>query len=476
MWKGIYPLTIGGIFLSILLLSIAPISDPDIWWHLATGKYILESGQIPRTDIFSHTVPGKEWVDHEWLSQVVFYQVYLWGGFAGVVLLKTAAVLVTFLFLFKRASLHTGKAATILTILTVILVSKDAWLERPMVFTFMLTSIFLYVLDQRGRKGPWTLPVLTLLWANLHGGFIVGILVIFIYAMGAALERGKELSAVLAASILASLVNPYTYRTLLYPLQYAHDTVHTQFILEWQSPHFHTFSMYEALILLTFVALALRKGISMTDLTLLIVFTHLSLFAVRNISIYGLVCAPIIVKYLESGVKDVFHDRRLDSWADKDLAAALKDRALPGFIYTLVALSFILFLYSYFQGPNPMGVSPSPLFPQGAVEYILEEHPQGQLYNHYGWGGYCIWTLYPEYRVFIDGRADMYGDFIYEYMKVHRLKEGWKETLDGYNVSLILIPRGSPLDTLLEDSTGWDSVYEDATAVVYTRGIRSEPT
>jgi len=468
MWKGIYPVIIGGIFLSILLTSISPVSDSDIWWHLATGRYIIESGQIPKTDIFSHTVPGREWIDHEWLSQVAFYFMYHLFGFAGPVLLKSACLLVAFFFLFKRATLSSSRAATTLTLIAVIFVSKDAWLERPMIFTFMFASIFLFVLE---RKRPlWALPLLTLLWANLHGGFIIGILIIFLFAVGSALsgdfKGAKRLSLILFASVLSSLANPYTYKVLTYPFHYVSNITYSLFILEWQSPQFHTFSLYEALILLTFVALALKKGIHPTDMLLLLVFTHLSLFAVRNVSLYGLVCAPIIIGHLEDGVKtSISATIRLP----KNIESAITARAIPAFIYTAVILSYVLFFGSYLTGAVSLDAGPSQRFPEGAVGFIHETKPQGQLYNQYGWGGYCIWTLYPEYRVFIDGRADVYGDFLYEYLKVHRVTESWDETLQKYNVSIVLIPTGSPLDVLLNESTSWERAYRDDIASVYLR-------
>jgi hypothetical protein len=476
MWKGIYPVAIGVTFLSILLLSISPISDFDLWWHLATGKYILESGQVPMGDIFSHTVPGKEWIDHEWLSQVLFYQVYLWGGFAGVVLLKSAAVLATFYFLFKRTSAYSDRTTTTLTILTVIFVSHYAWLERPMIFTFLFTSIYLYALDVKRPSIVWILPFLTVLWVNLHGGFIVGLLILLLYALGSLIsgnfEDGKRLFVILFVSILASLANPYTYKILIYPFQYAGESLHTMFIIEWQPPKFHSFSVYESLLLLSFVALVLKKEISPTEVLLLVVFTHLSLFAVRNVALYGLVCTPIILKCLIIGARDNLYSGT--SRLPDRIESALVERALPGFVYTGVILSFILFIFAYFTGPHPLDTEPAPIFPEKATEYILENRPQGELYNHFDWGAYCTWALYPEYRVFIDGRLDVYGDFIYEYLKVHRLDAGWDDTLDKYNVSLVLIPTGSGVDTLLGESPSWELAYRDDIAVVYIRSPRTD--
>jgi hypothetical protein len=469
MYKKVYPLTVAGIFLAILLVSISPVSDSDLWWHLASGKYIVESGNIPRADIFSHTVQGKEWLDHEWLSQVVFYEMYDLWGFWGVVMVKSSAVLIAFFFLYRRTSISNGKAATVITLLAVVLVSHDAWLARPMIFSFMFLSIFLFVLE-RG-KYLWSLPLLTILWANLHGGFILGLLILFLYAAGSTLAgdpRGaRGLAIIFAASALASLFNPNTYRLLIYPFQYAFNTTHAMFISEWQSPVFHTFSAYEALILLTIVALALKKGLGATEVILLAVFTHLSLFAVRNVSLYGLVCAPIIIGHLESGIKDLQAIYTPAVRLVDRFGPAFEKSFIPGFVYTGIVLSFALFLSPYLSGAHTLDAGPAPIYPEGAVDYLIENKPPGNLYNRYGWGGYCIWTLYPEYRVFIDGRADLYGDFIYDYLKVHRAQEGWNDTLDEYKVSVVLTGKGDQVDVLLKASPEWELAYQDDIAVVY---------
>jgi hypothetical protein len=479
MWKWIYPVSIWGIFLSIFLLSISPITDLDIWWHLATGRQIIESGQVPRTDIFSHTVTGKEWVDHSWFSQVIFYLMYSLLGYTGVVLTKSLALFIAFYFLYMRTSLNSGKLATVITLIAVISVTKGAWLERPMIFTIMFTSIFLYILDRKWHV--WILPLLIIPWVNLHGGYIVGVLVILLFTLGTAVagdfKGAKRLSQILGASITTSLINPYSYNILIYPFQYATDSIHSAFIIEWQSPQFHIFSVYETLILLTFIGLVLRKRINVTDILLLLVFTHLSLFAVRNVSLYAIVCTPIIIKYLESPFNE-YWDRFYKTLAMRyeGLELAIKEKAVPGFVYTAVALSYILFFVSSLTSPNFLDTSPSKKFPNGAIEYILENEPQGELYNHYMWGGYCIWTLYPKYKVFIDGRADMYGDFIFEYLQVHKIMEGWDDTLTKYNVSLVLIPRGDPVDILLRESSGWDLAYKDDMAVIYSREINPYQT
>ncbi|MEE8167998.1 MAG: hypothetical protein V3T58_03890 [Candidatus Hydrothermarchaeales archaeon] len=455
-------LAILSLFVIIVLTSISPITDYDLWWHLSTGRYILENREIPRIDVFSHTNYGTEWLDHEWLSEVIFFLSYEALGFKGLVLLKALAILIAFGFLYKRSSFFTSPFFNILLILAVIEMSKGAWLERPMIFTFALVSVYIYILDlyAKGIDKLWTLPILMLLWANLHGGFILGILLTGIYALT---SKSRKLVYITGACTFASLFNPYTYKLLLYPIQYAYESIHAKFILEWRSPIFHQFSTYEAMLLLSIIALAKSKiKVSNRDLILLIIFTHLSLFATRNISLYALVCAPIIAKYTESTVRGY-----LDG-----VDIRVNRIFLRGFLYTFVILGTISFLYAYFTIGSALATSPQPnRFPENAVDFLLENNYSGNMYNVYHWGGYAILRLYPNYRVFIDGRADMYGDFIYEYLTVHRIEPKWREVLDKHEVSIVLIPIGEPLDVILLESRYWEETYRDEVAVVYIREV-----
>jgi hypothetical protein len=152
----------------------------------------------------------------------------------------------------------------------------------------------------------------------------------------------------------------------------------------------------------------------------------------------------------------------------QDHKRVLLNRFLPVFLYTLIILAFIVPTYNYLQFGPAFDTSPRG-FPKNAVEYLLEERPEGNLYNIYAWGGYIIWKAYPEYRVFIDGRADLYGDFIYEYLSVHRIEPNWEETLVRYKIKIILIPVDHKLDVLLRESENWNEGYRDSKAVVYLK-------
>jgi len=475
-------------FLFVFLFSIRPITDPDLWWHLASGRYIVENQNIPTSDIFSYTNYGKEWIDHEWLSQIIFFFAYNTFGASGLVLMKTVLIVFAFYFLYLRSRLHMGATFSILTLYAVASLSWNTWLNRPMIFTFFFVAILLFLLDLYDRDDSdylFLFPILIIVWANLHAGFIVGILITLIYSLGYLFEKknakSKRLFFFTGVSIVTSLINPYTYRLLLYPLQYSYNSIHPLFIMEWQSPSFHVFSIYELMLLVLIFIFVKSQDVPFHHIFLTLTFVHLSLFAIRNISLFALVIAPIVMMYLEKyivklssgsenerfgiGTVEKFINRMT---LPRKIKRGLMGRFIPGFTYTLVILALIIPVYNYFEYGPSLDVSPYG-FPDRAVEYLLDENPEGNLFNSYRWGGFIIWNAYPDYKVFIDGRADMYGDFIYEYLNVHRLDSTWRETLEKYDVKIVIIPSRTSLDILLEETPGWQVKFRDEISVIYVK-------
>lgn len=477
-----------GVLLIVFILSFRPITDSDLWWHLATGRFIIENREIPTKDFYSHTNSGREWIDHEWLSQAFFYAIYDQFGLSGIVFLKASLTIIGLGLLYKRSLLLSGNFFALVALVTAAELSRRAWIERPLMFTFAFLSLSLYLLESHAKGQSnrlWMLPFLVAVWANLHGGFIIGILVILIYAIGffwsGERQKSKNLLIVAFVSTLAALFNPYTYRGLLYPFQYAQQSIHARFIMEWQSPTFHTLTLFEIMLLLAII-IAAKHRIENIHILLTVTFAHLALFAERNISLFALVCAPIILAYTEriiaGAIDPNYAPRKFDLTLienglarmkiRRELASGIRDRFIPAFSYVFVVLAIGSFLYYSFGQGNAFQVSPEG-FPEKAVDFLAASEQKGNLFNIYHWGGYCIWRLHPKYKVFIDGRADMYGDFVFEYLSVHRTESRWRETLEKYGVSVVLIPANFPLDVLLKESEDWREVYRDEMAVVYRR-------
>jgi hypothetical protein len=461
------------IFIIIILLSLQPIKNYDIWWHLKTGEIIYQSWDIPDKDIFSYTKAGEPWTNHEWLSQVIFYITYKLFGFYGPIILKTFVLMLSFFIIYKRNQLFLNGYFNVFSIAVIVMISHVSWLSRPLIFIFLFIPLTIYLLDLyilRDKKTLWSMPLIMIIWVNLHGSFILGLLLLFLYTLNALVhdrKKGIYLSKILVVSIAATLINPNTYEILLYPLQYATESVHAKYILEWQSPNFHTFSAFEGVLLLSIIVLAFSKGVNALDMVLILLFTHLGLFAIRNTAIYALVVVPIIFKYAQLLVEQRISSLNLPQ-------PALRTFSLS-FSIAFLLIGTTLFGYNFYVNSLEY-LEDSPVvydkFPKNATEYLLQNKEvlsKYNMFNNYGWGGYLIWSLYPTYKVFVDGRADLYGDFIEEYYKVKSLKPEAPEILKKYNISLILIHKDTALDLYLNESTSWRRIYVDNVSVIYLR-------
>lgn len=239
------------------------------------------------------------------------------------------------------------------------------------------------------------------------------------------------------------------------------------YIIEWFSPDFHQaqFQPLALLILVTWLALSLsRSPLHPKDMLLLLVFGYAALRSARNVPLFAVVAAPILSSHLTSFWEG--------SWLQKRLSQ--RDQSRPNL--RLCALNWLLLLIILSASSLKVALSlkeneslQRQTFPVAAVDYLEKEGQRGNIYNLYRWGGYLIWRLYPEGQVFIDGRADVYGDqFIEEYLEVYRVRRGWRDILEKHGVKLVLIDRDSALATLLHEDGDWRKVYEDEVAMIFT--------
>ncbi|HZT97242.1 MAG TPA: hypothetical protein VFB34_10450, partial [Chloroflexota bacterium] len=258
------------IFGLIFLVAAVPVFDADLWWHLFTGAHIVASGSVPSSDLMSFTYHGRPWVDHEWLSEVMLFSVYRIAGLQLVVGLFGLVIAGAFFVMYLTMRLRSVNPLLAL-VLTAALASTSigTWGPRVQMISLLFTAIFCYLLERYRLSGRRSLlvplPLLMLLWCNLHGGFAIGLAVMLLYALGGMLERVLErdrlrsaigaerpLVVALAAAIVVSFVNPNGLRTVLYPLSFLTPNAFTNSIQESQSPNFHLTGMlpFEALLLM----------------------------------------------------------------------------------------------------------------------------------------------------------------------------------------------------------------------------------
>ena len=458
------------------LLPFRAVTDPDYWWHVRTGQLIHETRSVPKADPFSYTASGRPWVTHEWLTELAMYLVQRQFGYPGNAVLFGVIIALTWLAVYRTCRLRglgeTGALEFTLWAGAMSLGSLDA---RPQMITAFFLAVFALILAlfRRGRRHLiWLLPPLMALWVNLHGGYVIGLGLIVLALAGELWSRRaahnrqlpRDLIQCLLLSILVVPLNPHGLKELAYPFSYAGSgNASMRMIVEWQSPNFH-----EPLLLVFCASLLLAVAVgvwggsaSAGDLLIGLAFTALALRSVRNIPLYAIVVTPILGERLGLWVRAV--RRPFSAW---------RHRKLLLFTWPPVVLLLIIVMAVRGGGHLQLAREPSSEgYPAAAVDYLRAHPEDGRLFNDYGWGGYLIYELYPTRRVFIDGRADMYGDaFMETYLKAANVSPGWRETLDHYQVRFVLVPKDGPLAGALEGEPGWHLACEGAVERLFVRG------
>jgi hypothetical protein len=488
---------------SVFTMTAGAIDDPDFWWHLRTGQLIFETRAIPRADVFSFTAHGWEWVTHEWLTEVVIFALYRLSGWAGLVaafsLVMTSALWIAYRRAARRgAHVYVACAATLLGALS----TMSIWGVRPQMFSFLFTSLFLLVLDGYARAchaglhgagvhrrhALWSLIPLTLVWVNMHGGFALGLGLIVLTGAGVALDEllsagagegatlrrvwssVRPLCFVFAGCVGVVPLNPSGARLYSYPFETINSPAMQKYIVEWFSPDFHQPYAHAMALLLfaTFAALALSpKRARAGEVLLLCVAAYAALRAWRNIPFFALAATPALAEHGWSLVET--HTSALRG-AKRRAAGRLTTTQLALNVALLVCLPVGLCAAKLASVARAQPSVEAEKFPSAAVEFLRGRADAGPVFNHYGWGGYLVWKLYPERLVFIDGRADVYGDaLLEEYLSAENGEQGWRATLDRYAVRAVMIKPGAPLASLLGEEAGWEKVYEDGRAVIFFR-------
>jgi hypothetical protein len=471
-------------FISLWAMSMRTPADTDMYWHLRTGQYILQTHTIPSTDPFSSTMFGQPWIDVQWLSQIILYATYAIGGPAALAFLVAALVVLAFVFIWKQmdGGIFLRAGVLILAATTAAIV----WTPRPQMATFVLTavvsySLYLYKWKQIDRL--WLLPPLFILWINLHGGYIAGFIVLGAYLVGELLNnllahagllkrvdhpefidwrRWRKLLIVTLVSVAALLINPFTTNALLLPFKTVNIGALQNFIEEWAPPDFHQLAQQPMLwlLLLTVCAVAWSsRRLDLTQALLLIIFAYMTFLARRNIGLFALICAPILMQHLQALWAK-------SPWADRHLSRG--QLTLNWLLLLAVSLAAsIAIIYPVLPGVQAR-VEHDRL-PVAAADWIIQHRPAGLMFNSYNWGGYFVWRLWPDYPVFVDGRTDVYNTFLSEYTQAIFLQPDYATVFDRHHIGFIVIEQNSALATVLAQTDRWQLAYRDEQAAIFIR-------
>lgn len=481
------------VFVFLLLIfsvSAQPISDPDFWWHLKTGEYIVENRSIPHTDIFSTLRLGSEWVTHEWLSEVFMYGVFRALGFGGLIVVFSLLITVAFGIAYQRCrQLARNRYVAGFALLLAAAATLPTWGVRPQMFSLLFASIFISFLDRYLRSEPmrsiWWLAPLMVLWVNLHAGFALGLVLIVLTIIGLLLDylwlhqdsfpdlwrRVRRLCWLLIICVAGVCLNPNGPRIYSYPFETFSSYAMMQYIEEWRSPDFHNpqFQLLSLLFLATFSALTLSsKRVRPSQLLLLAATGWATLRSGRNVVFFSLVAMPLLAEHSWALISNHPWGSRFDVTENRDREGRPSRNLVFNVLLFGVALGVGALGVAYAVRRQPAVEAQE--FPAAAINFIRQQKPPQPIFNEYTWGGYLIWKLYPDYRVYIDGRADVYGDkFVQDFLGIHDGNQAWRERLDTYGVRTVFVKPNVALASLLRQDDGWQKVFEDKQAVIFVR-------
>lgn len=459
------PLYVGlGVYALLLVAGNRLLADPDSYWQITIGQWIAAHRAVPTVDTFSFTFAGEPWISTQWLAQVLYGQAYALGGWAGVVVLTALPIALTYALLARFLERRVGAIATLVLLSISFAIALPHLLARPHALALPVMVAWVGALldasERRDAPSFW-LVALVALWANLHGSFVFGLMLVAPFALDALVNAGtpwrRELLlrwiAFGIVALVASCLTPYGWNSLLAAQNILNLGEALSIIREWAPANFSSFGLFEACIL-GGLALALFTGVTFPPVRILILLglLHMALAHVRNADVFALVVPMVLAAPLAAN---------FPKFANVAIAAPLPPRAfvMPAIVAAILTVTIpVLSTYA----PNNW-ISPS------TAVTILKSYNPKRVFNDYDLGGYLIWRGVPTY---IDGRTELYGeDFMVEHNAASALAKPMRffELLDQYKIDATILRRQTAGSKLLDRMPEWQQVYSDDVAVVHIR-------
>ncbi|HUV28135.1 MAG TPA: hypothetical protein VMW34_12285 [Anaerolineales bacterium] len=473
-------------------VNMSQISPNDFWWHMAVGREIIATGQIPTVDIYSYTMAGQPYLSYQifWLMDVWLYWWYSLGGAELILFVQSLIITCTYLIItllcWKKAR-KWGVAAFCL--LFAIVLGIYAWSVRPQAISFLIGALFLYTIHSyRHRPNPLLLavfPVGMLVWVNSHGSFPIGLLLVGIWLGDKfwqtylARWRGERKSqrtfitsgVVLLVATTICFLNPRGVGIIRYIISMGSNPTVQNTVPEWLPPNITSpiGPFFFAGILFCIVVLVISpRRVSFYQLATFVAFTALGLWTTRDVVWFGLVMAPILAVHLSS-IGDNLPQRR--ERPEPSRLTSLVNFGLLNLLLVLALLSL-----PWFRSGIPVRGDYRSLItrdtPTEAVKFLMDEQPEGRVFNDMAFGSYMIWAAQPKYQVFADPRIELFPQDIWDdYQVISQTAPGWEGKLAQYQVrTLILNPQAQgALAEKAAQSGDWQLIHQDETAQIYQR-------
>lgn len=479
-------------------LSVKLLSDAGIGWHIRNGQQILATHTIPHFDSFSFRF-WQPWFAWEWLYDVAVGRLEAYCGLNGVVWFNAVVIAAVFAGTFRLAVVRgTNLFLALLLTLLAISASMIHLLARPHVFSWLFALAWFWILDSTDRDRPqrrsarwlWALPLSMLVWVNVHGGFLLGFVLLGTYWLGSvwawmtiretrledSLEkiwsglRVYQLTGVGLLSITATFVNPYGWKLHAHIYSYLTNRFLMDHIDEFQSPNFHGIAQKCFLALLLIAVAALATGgrrLRLSEILLVLFAVYAGLYASRNIPVSSMLLVLIVgpmLPSLKSSAKSRGFVQRMSA----------VDSRLRGHLWPIFAMAIVLVI-AVNGGRVDSALLMNAHFDPGrlpveAANFIERSGICAPILSPDYWGGYLIYRLYPHNRVVIDDRHDFYGErFLRDYLKMVHVEPGWDEYFKRHQVGYLLLPRSAALTTVISATPEWKSLYSDDVAIVFMR-------
>ena len=452
-----------GVYLLFLINGGGLLNDSDTYWQIAVGQWILDHGALPRVDVYSFSKLGEPWISSSWLAQILYAVSYNLAGWAGPVVIAAGSIAATFGLLAHILERRIPATYAAVVALAAMVLSTPHFLARPHVLAMPVMVAWAYGLmtasERRQPPSFWLLPLIAL-WANLHGGFVFGLVLAGAFAIDALwnaepLQR-KPLALRWAAfgwaALAACCVTPYGWESILASRRILDLGELLRLISEWAPADFSRLGAFE-LTILALIAGALYRGIKLSPprIALVLGLLHMAFSHGRNLEIFALLL-PIVVL---APVSQQLALRPTWSGRMTFVSAAMVAVTLGVSTWALAAHQ----TYSPLKSQSPAA----------AVEAI-KAHGLRRVLNDRAFGGYLIWRRVP---VFIDGRAELYGEkFTMAYYNALELKDvgQFLGLLKEHDIDAVLLQPGTPAAGLLDHLGAWQRVYADDVAILYMRG------
>ena len=485
-------------FLLFVMLtgSKALLGDGDTGWHIRTGDWILEHKMVPTADFFSFTKPGQPWFAWEWGWDLLFAIVHRSWGLTGVVFLNVLLLCFISALLFRLIRRCSGDdfLAFLLTLVATCGCTIHWW-ARPHLFSWLFVLLFAHAIcsaEEGNQTALHGLPLLTVIWTNIHGGFFIGISMLLASAVGETIRsltnaecswrdacvRARPYLLCAAGCILATFINPYTWHLHQHVYGYLLDSKLLNNIQEYESVSFHDAPVvfFEVMLLLgtASVLWCLQRGkVSAAVLTL--VWAHLALVSGRNVPIFLLLAAPWIACMLRDALPRLRSVRILKTLSSAVASVSDEFRMFERLerVHVLSAAAAGVLAVLFASGRPGFAAEFDPLkFPAKAIP-ILQTSKNSKIFTYDQWADYLIYRLYPSTRVFMDGRSDFYGtELVSPYQHILSARYDWETDLQRFNIDTVLVKADAPLATVLKQSRNWQMLIDDGHLIIFRSALR----